>query len=174
MQKVGMICVMTLLCGGLLFAQHDKQKPPDKASDKGSVDKGSVEKNKATARRVFDDLWTGGRYELIDSMYEQNCVVHYATGNVSLQEAVAGGKEWRSAFPDLVVRAEQVTANGDIVTVHWVAHGTNSGQGKGLPGKGKQGRAQGTSKFRFDNSNKIAEVWVDWNEDALRRQVAQK
>ena len=67
-----------------------------------------------------------------------------------------------------------VKAGSDIVTVHWVAHGTNSGQGKGLPGKGKQGRAQGTSKFRFDNSNRIAEVWVEWNEDALRKQVAAK
>ena len=165
MRKLSMIFVMAVLCSGLMFAKGDKNK--------GS-DKNSGEKNKATARRVFDDLWTRGRYELIDSMYEKNCVVHYATGPVSLDEAVAGGKEWRSAFPDLVVTPNQVTGNGDMIVVHWTARGTNKGQGQGLPGKGKRATAHGTGRFRFDNDGKIAEVWVDWNENDLRKQVGAK
>jgi len=176
MQKVGMICVMTLLCGGLLFAEHDKQKPPNKASaGKSSVDKGSAEKNKATARRVFDDLWTGGRYELISSMYESNAIVHFGNRDSPLSEVVSEGKEMRSAFPDLVVTANRVTANGDMVEVSWSAHGTNRGQARGYPGKGKQAKTQGTSKFKFNGDGKIAEVWVGgWNEQDVRRQVTGK
>lgn len=158
MRKLCMICFIAVFCSGLVLAKG-----------KGS-DKSSEEKNKATARQVFDDLWTRGHYELIDSMYEKNCVVHYATGTVSLQQAVAGGKEWRSAFPDLVVKPNRVTGNGDMIVVNWTAHGTNRGQGHGLPGKGKPGTARGTSRFRFDNG-KIAEVWVTWTENDLRRQV---
>ena len=158
MRKLCMMGFIVVLCSGLVFAKG-----------KGS-DKGSDEKNKATARQVFDDLWTRGRYELIESMYEKNCVVHYATGTVSLEQAVANGKEWRRAFPDLVVQPNRVTANGDMVVVDWTAHGTNKVQAHGLSGKGKRGTAQGTSKFRFENG-KIAEVWVTWTEEELRKQV---
>ena len=175
MQKIGMICVMTLLCGGLLFAQHDKQKPANKASEgKGSVDKNSEERNKATARRVFDDLWTSGRTELISSMYESNAIVHIGNRSAPLSEVVSEGKEMRQAFPDLVVTAHRVSANGDMVDVAWSAHGTNRGHERGYPGKGKPAKTQGTSKFKFNGDGKIAEVWVDWNEQDVRRQVAGK
>jgi hypothetical protein len=72
MHKVGMIFVMALLCRGLLFSQRERSQP---------AERDSVERNKATARRVFDDLWTGGRYELVDLMYESNAIVHFATAS---------------------------------------------------------------------------------------------
>lgn len=165
MHKVGMICVMALLCGGLLFAQRERNQP---------VEKDSVERNKATARRVFDDLWTGGRYELVNSMYESNAIVHFGNRDSPLSQVVSEGKEMRAAFPDLVVTANRITANGDMVEVAWSAHGTNRGQERGYAGKGKPAKTHGTSKFRFDSAGKIAEVWVDWNEEDVRRQVAGK
>jgi predicted ester cyclase len=167
MRKLTLICVMAVLCGGFVYAQKDKTKP-------NPPNKNQEEKNKQTARRVFDDLWTSGRYDLISSMYEGNAMVHMGNQTIPLSQAVADGKEWKTAFPDLVMRANQVSANGDIVDVRFSAHGTNKGQGKGLPGKGKRGQIQGTSKFKFDSEGKIAEVWVDWNENDLRRQVSGK
>ncbi len=162
MRKLTLICVMAAFCCAVVWAQKNKSK---------GTEGNSEEKNKATARRVFDDLWTGGRYELVESMYERNATVHFGNESIPLSQAVADGKEWRSAFPDVVMKANQVTANGNIVDVRWSARGTNKGRGKGLPGKGKPGKTQGTSKFRFDNDGKIAEVWVSWNESDLRRQV---
>jgi predicted ester cyclase len=164
MRKVSIICFVAVLCCGLGFAQRNKNK---------ATDRSSAEKNKTTARRVFDDLFSRGSYELIDSMYEKGAIVHFGNREARLDDAVSEGKEWRSAFPDLVVRAEQVTGNGDVVEVRWSAHGTNKGRGRGLPGKGKQAKTQGTSKFKF-NGDKIAEVWVDWNENEVRRQVGGK
>jgi predicted ester cyclase len=158
---MSIICFVAVLCCGLGFAQRNKNK---------ATDRSSAEKNKTTARRVFDDLFSQGRYELIDSMYEKNAIVHFGNRETRLDEAVSQGKEWRSAFPDLVVRADQVTGNGDIVDVHWTAHGTNKGHGMGLPGRGKPAKTQGTSKFRFIEG-KIAEIWVEWNENDVRRQV---
>jgi predicted ester cyclase len=166
MRKLTLIYVMAVLCSGLVFAQKKPQQTPRNAN--------SAENNKQTARRVFDDLWTGGRYELVNSMYEPNAMVHMGNESIPLNHAVADGKEWRSAFPDLVVRADQVTGNGDNVDVRWSAHGSNKGTGKGLPGKGKPASIHGSSKFRFDNQGRIAEVWVNWNEKDLRRQVSGK
>jgi len=166
MRKLTLIYVMVVLCSGLVCAQKKKGQETGNAN--------SGENNKATARRVFDDLWTGGRYELVNSMYEPNAMVHLGNETIPLSQAVADGKEWRSAFPDLVVRANQVTGNGNNVDVRWSAHGSNKAPGKGLPGKGKPASIHGTSKFRFDNQGKIAEVWVNWNENDLRRQVSGK
>ncbi|HEY6972416.1 MAG TPA: ester cyclase [Candidatus Angelobacter sp.] len=160
MRKLSLIFVMAVLCSGLIFA-------------KGEKNKGSEEKNKETARKVFDDLFTGGHYEQINSMYEPNAVVHLGGRTISLSEAVSEGKGWKSAFPDAVMRAHRITGNGDNVEVHWSVEGTNKGTAEGLPGKGKKGKAQGSSRFRFTNG-KIAEVWVDWDEQNLRRQVGGK
>lgn len=165
MRKLTVIYVMVVLCSGLVCAQKKNAQETGRNSEV---------KNKATARRVFDELWTGGRYELVNSMYEPNAMVHLGNESIPLSQAVADGKEWRSAFPDLVMRADQVTGNGNIVDVRWSAHGTNKGRGKGLPGAGKPAKTQGTSKFRFDTEGKIAEVWVSWNESDLRRQVSGK
>jgi len=155
---------MAVLCSGMLLAKGEKNKGSDKASE---------EKNKETARKVFDDLFTGGRYEEINSMYESNAVVHMGGHTIPLSEAVSEGKQWRSAFPDAVMRANRITANGDTVEVHWSVQGHNKGRAQGLPGNGKEGKAQGDSRFRFTNG-KIAEVWVDWNEESLRHQVGGK
>jgi predicted ester cyclase len=170
MRKLTLICIMAVLCSGFAYAQKDKTK----ANPQNPQNKGLEEKNKQTARRVFDDLWTNGRYELISSMYEPNAIVHMGNESVPLSQAVADGKEWRSAFPDLVMRANQITSDGNMVNVRFSGHGTNKGQGKGLPGKGKPGKVEGTSRFKFDNDGKIAEVWVNWNESDLRRQVSSK
>jgi len=161
MRKLSILCVIAVCCTGLIAAAAQKRR---------SSERNSTENNKAVARQVFDDLFTRGRYELIDSMYEKNAVVHFGGRTASLQEAVSEGKEWRSAFPDLVVKPDQVTESGDMVTVRFSAHGTNKGKAKGLPGKGKPARTQGSSKFKFNNG-RISEVWVDWNEDDVRRQA---
>jgi steroid delta-isomerase-like uncharacterized protein len=160
MLRLSIICVIAVCCTGLIAATAQKKRTPEN----------STENNKAVARRVFDDLFTRGRYELIDSMYEKDAVVHFGSRTASLQEAVSEGKEWRSAFPDLVVKPEQITESGDTVMVRFSAHGTNKGRSRDLPGKGKSAKTQGSSKFKFSNG-KIAEVWVDWNEDDVRRQV---
>ena len=171
MARLTLKCALLVMCLGLTMA--GQKKPGQQTQQRSPAEKAQTpdtEKNKQTARRVFDDLWTRGRYELIDTMYEKNAVVHFGSRNESLDEAVAEGKEWRAAFPDLVMKADRVTANGDIVEVAFSGHGTNRGKGRGLPGKGQAAKTEGTSKFRFING-KIAEVWVDWNENNLRKQL---
>jgi steroid delta-isomerase-like uncharacterized protein len=164
MRKLSTLCLIAVCCTGLIAATAQKKRPSERKS---------TENNKAVARQVFDDLFSQGRYELINSMYEKNAVVHFGGRTASLDEAISEGKEWRSAFPDLVVKPDQVTEDGDTVMVRFSAHGTNKGKARGLPGKGKPARTQGSNKFKFNNG-KIAEIWVDWNEDEVRRQVSGK
>ena len=157
---------LLVVCCGLTMTG---QKKP--AEQKGNQP-ANEEKNKQTARLAFEDLWGQGRTQ--PTMYESNAIVHWNGRNFSVQQMVAEGKEMRSAFPDLVVQPNQVTATGEMVEVHFTAHGTNKGQGWKTSGKGKQATTRGVTRLRFDSAGKIAEAWVDWDENDVRRQVADK
>ncbi len=130
-----------------------------------------AELNKAVVRQVFDDLFTRGRYDLIDKVYSRDCVVHYNNRGQRLEESVAEGKGWRSAAPDLQMIPEQMSVDGNIVTVSWLARGTHTGKGNGLvKPTGKRINVRGNSRFRVVNG-KIVEVWNNFDRNEVFRQL---
>jgi predicted ester cyclase len=130
-----------------------------------------AEQDKAVVRRVFDDLFSRGRYEAIDQIYTRDCTVHHRGQFFSLDQAVTEGKGWRSAAPDLRMTADQMSVQGNIVTVQWTAQGTNTGRGNGLmKPTGKRILIRGSSRFRVVNG-KIAEVWNEYDRDEIFRQL---
>jgi predicted ester cyclase len=130
-----------------------------------------AEQDKAVVRRVFDDLFSRGRYEAIDQIYSRDCSVHHRGQFFTLDQAVTEGKGWRSAAPDLRMTADQMSVQGNIVTVQWTAQGTNTGRGNGLmKPTGKRILIHGSSRFRVLNG-KIAEVWNDYDRDEIFRQL---
>src|SRR5262245_53540252 len=156
MRKHKIFCLLLIVCiGGLTFAQKKPREQERKAP--GQV-KASAELNKATVRRVFDELFTQGRFGEVDQIYAPNCKVHFGGRTEGLSQAVAEGKGWKSAAPDLVMTADQISVNGDTVTVSWSARGTHTGQGHGLKPTGKRINMRGRSTFRVVDG-KIVEAW---------------
>lgn len=129
-----------------------------------------AEKHKAHVRRVFDDLFNGGRYELIEQIYAKECPVHFGNRNTRLEQAIAEGKGWRSAAPDLTMTVERIDTEGDFVIVDWIARGTNSGKGNGVPATGKKIVIRGNSRFHVANG-KIVEVWNNFDRNEIFRQL---
>jgi steroid delta-isomerase-like uncharacterized protein len=197
MRKIEMLCPMVVLCSGLALAGTEQSRPNAPAQNKavqpqaqiasseqkkpvvpsqekrklpGQDQGATAEQHKAVVRRVFDELFSRGRYEFIDQIYAKDCAVHTGNRHHRLSEAVAEGKGWRSAAPDLVMTTEQMSVNGDIVTVSWTAKGTNTGKGNGVPATGKHIVIRGSSRFRLVNG-KIAEVWNEYDRDEVFRQV---
>jgi steroid delta-isomerase-like uncharacterized protein len=136
----------------------------------GQVQIASPEQNKAVVRQVFDDLFSKGRYELIGQIYAKDCPVHSGNRNTRLEQAVAEGKGWRSAAPDLFMAVERMEVERDFVIVEWTAKGTNTGKGNGVPSTGKRILIRGNSRFRVVNG-KIAEVWNNFDRDEIFRQL---
>lgn len=128
------------------------------------------ERDKAVVRRVFEDLFNQGRYELIDTIYSRDCPVHSGNRTSRLEEAVAEGKGYRDAAPDLRMTIGAVSTRGDKVLVSWTAIGAQTGQGNGLRPSGKHFVVHGRSEFRVVDG-RIAEVWNHWDRDALYRQL---
>jgi predicted ester cyclase len=165
-----MFLVLAMLSVALVFAvaqfrprnREQRLPTPNQSS--------SPEQNKVLARRVFDDLLTQGRYGEVNSIYESNATVHFGNRTESLGEAVDEGRGWRNAAPDLVMSAEQITADGDMVTVNWVARGTHTGNGHGLKPTGKHFMVRGRSQFKIVNG-RIAEAWNSEYRDDLFHQL---
>ena len=161
------VILLLLICGAVTLATAQK-KPRERERQQNQP--ASAEQNKQLARRVFDDLLSRGNYGEVNEIYASNCTVHFGGRSEGLGQAVSEGKGWRSAAPDLVMTANQITADGDMVNVNWTARGTHTGQGHGLKPTGKHFLVHGTSRFRIVNG-KIVEAWNSEYRDELFQQL---
>jgi len=126
--------------------------------------------NQVPVRQLYEEMFTKGRYELLNQTFAAKCPVHFGSRNVSLQQAVAEGKGWRSAAPDMVMTINQLTVNGDMVTCVWTCRGTHTGNGHGLKPTGKRILLHGNSRFRVVNG-RIVEAWNEEYRPELFKQL---
>lgn len=168
MRKHKLLLLAVMVCGAFTLASA--QKKPREQQRPAGKQAGSQEQNKEVARRVFDDLFTQGRYGEVNQIYASDCVFHFGNRTEGLSEAVNEGKGWKSAASDLVMTADQITASGDMVTVNWTARGTHTGQGHGLKPTGKHINMRGRTVFRFANG-KIVDASTTEYRDELFRQL---
>ena len=101
----------------------------------------STEKNKALVRRYFDEVVNGRRLDLIDKLFAPDM----AAG----QNIRAPLVEFLGAFPDLEATVEEMIAEGNVVTVHWLDRGTHQGEWRGIPPTGREMSLRGISIFRL-------------------------
>ena len=107
------------------------------------------EQNKAIAKRVVEEILSKGRFELVNQLYARDFVNHGVRRDVTLEEDQAALKGWHQAFSDVVVEPKKLIAEGDLVTVYWIARGTNTGTGNGLSATGKKMELGGITIWRI-------------------------
>jgi steroid delta-isomerase-like uncharacterized protein len=128
------------------------------------------EQNKALAKRAFEELLSKGRFELAEQLYAKDFVNHGLHHDISMDEDQAALKGWHQAFPDLAIVPEKLIAEGDLVTIYWIARGTNTGTGNGLPATGKKAEQSGITIWRIVNG-KIKEEWSAFDQLSLMQQL---
>ncbi len=128
------------------------------------------EKNKAIARRVFEEIFNQGKYQIADEIYSPDFINHGFRSSAGLKEDQAAARGWREAFPDLKMAVVLTVAENDLVTVIWTATGTNTGQGNGLPATGKKAAGRGITVWRIVNG-KIKEEWSEFDTMRLMQQL---
>jgi len=101
----------------------------------------SAEENKAIARRVNDEVWSGGRLEVIDELIADD----FVTTVVGAPEQIRGRQGfrefvvmYRTAFPDLRISVDEQVAEGETVVTRWTGTGTHEGELMGIAATGKQ------------------------------------
>jgi steroid delta-isomerase-like uncharacterized protein len=128
------------------------------------------EQNKVLAKRAFEELLSKGRFELAEQLYAKDFVNHGIHRDISFNEDQAALRGWHEAFPDLTIVPEKVMAEGDLVTIYWIARGTNTGTGNGLPATGKKVEQSGITIWRVVNG-KIKEEWSAFDQLSLMQQL---
>ena len=128
------------------------------------------EQNKAVAKSAFEEILSNGHFELADQLYARDFVNHGVRHDASLEEDQAALKGWHQAFSDVVVEPRKLIAEGDLVTVYWVARGTNTGTGNGLPAAGKKVELAGITIWRIADG-KIKEEWSAFDQLSMMRQL---
>ena len=128
------------------------------------------EQNKVIARRAFEEILSRGRLELAQQFYAKDFVNHGIHRDATLEEDQAALKGWHQAFSDIAIVPEKLIAEGDLVTVYWIARGTNTGTGNGLPATGKKAELAGITIWRIVDG-KIKEEWSAFDQLSMMQQL---
>jgi steroid delta-isomerase-like uncharacterized protein len=128
------------------------------------------EQNKAVARRAFDEILSKGRFDLASELYAKDFVNHGIHRNASLEEDQAALKGWHQAFSDITIVPEKLIAEDDLVAIYWIARGTNTGTGNGLPATGKKAELAGITIWRIVDG-KIKEEWSAFDQLSMMQQL---
>ena len=128
------------------------------------------EQNKAIARRAFEEILSQGPFELASELYAKDFVNHGIHRDATLEEDQAALRGWHQAFSDIVISPEKLIAEGDSVTIYWIARGTNTGTGNGLPATGKRAELAGITIWRIVDG-KIKEEWSAFDQLSMMQQL---
>src|SRR5438552_200604 len=128
------------------------------------------EQNKAIARRAFEEILSQGRFELASELYAKDFINHGIHRNASLEEDQAALKGWHQAFSDITIVPERLIAEGDLVAIYWIARGTNTGTGNGLPATGKKAELAGITIWRIVDG-KLKEEWSAFDQLSMMQQL---
>jgi len=118
-----------------------------------------AEQHKALIRRWVEEGWNKGNLDLANEMYANTYVGHGidVRGPEGLKQFVA---IFRTAFPDLNFRIQDMLAEGPQVAWRFAIHGTQQGEFQGIPPTSKQVMMTGIVISRFDDG-----MWMeDWVE----------
>ena len=128
------------------------------------------EQNKAIAKQAFEEILSRGRFELAGQLYAKDFVNHGIHSNATLEEDQTALKGWHTAFPDVVIVPEKLIAEDDLVTIYWIARGTNTGTGNGLPATGKRAELSGITIWRIVDG-KIKDEWSAFDQLSMMQQL---
>ena len=130
------------------------------------------EQNKATARRLYEEIITGGNLDAIEDVFATEYQDHDPANRQDvhgLDEVRREIEMYRNAF-DLQMTVEDQLAEGNEVTTRWRMRGTHKGELMGVAPTGNKVEVTGTTIHRFAEG-KIREGWWEWDTLGLLRQI---
>jgi steroid delta-isomerase-like uncharacterized protein len=141
------------------------------AAPSTSAIRSQQEQNKAVARRVFDEIFGQGKFQVADEIYAKDFVNHGMHHDASLEEDQNAQRFEKQACPDLTMSVGSMVAEGDLVSVLWIARGTDSGRVGWMPATGAKIEVRGITIWRIADG-KIREEWSSFNEMTVVREIA--
>ena len=113
--------------------------------------------------------WSSQNPANLASFYTENGSLTVNSGPPSVGRAAitATAQGFMAAFPDMLVRLDEVSRKGDHVIFRWIWTGTNTGPG----GTGKAVRIKGYEEWTIGADGLIAESLGHYDEGEYQRQL---
>lgn len=117
---------------------------------------------RALVRRAVEEIWNRGEFAVADTLFARDYVNHaglisdLVRGPEAIKISVA---LYRTAFPDLRISIDTLTANEDAVLLRWTAHSVKA-----------QGTLTGMLVSRVAGG-KIAESWMQWDQAGMLQRL---
>ena len=126
----------------------------------------SSEQAKNVLRRLFDDILTQNKLDLIDELYAEDYEFD-APALSSGAGPVQSGRDafkarvsaFRGAFPDVVYQIQNIVSDGEIVATRFAFSGTHKGTFAGFAPTGRHATVTGIHFTRLVNG-KIKKTWA--------------
>jgi steroid delta-isomerase-like uncharacterized protein len=133
----------------------------------------TTQENIAVSRRLIEEAFNRGSYDVIDEVCADGFVDHDpmlgAQDKEAVKQTITG---YRGAFPDLHCEIEDIFDAGDRVVYRWSANGTFENSFMGLePTHEKGDPVRGMTIDRYDADGKVAESWSHWDTLTFMRDV---
>src|SRR5213083_2169829 len=127
--------------------------------------------NGEMVRGVFEQLFGQGKLDYVDRNFDRNYRGHDTlAGEVGVDQLKANVKMYRTAFPDLSVRIDDLIETSEKVLCRWTARGTHRGEFLGKAATGRKTQTAGISVFTCRNG-KIVEDYTQWDAFGLLRDL---
>ncbi len=135
----------------------------------------SAEQNKASLRRLVEEVWNKGNLAVAEEIASPDLVMHIfppgtPPGADALKRFVV---QVHTAFPDAHYSIEDMLAEGDRVAVRLIMTGTHLGPflNELKTPTGRRFSMQGLDIWRFDQDGKWAECWSTYDQLGQLRQL---
>lgn len=131
-----------------------------------------AQENEALARRFIEEVWDKGNLRVLDEVLAPTYVDHNPLPGLpsDREGAKRAVTVFRTAFPDLKNKVEDVVAVEDKVVIRITARGTHRGEFQGIPATGKQVMLEGIFIGRV-TGGKFVESWEQFDALGMMQQL---
>ena len=133
------------------------------------------EENKALVKRWFEEVWNKGRVDAIPEMFAADGIAHGLSDDPNASMKGPGDYEpfyrtFRGAFPDIIVKVEDMVAEGDKVAARCSVTGKHTGDSLGIAATNSGVDFTGITIVRI-RDGKIVEAWNNFDFMRMNRQL---
>jgi predicted ester cyclase len=133
----------------------------------------SIESNKAIVRRVFEEIYNQGLYEVADQLIAPDYLSHHGGESeiVGAEGVKQSAQAQRATFPDLCSIIDDLIAEGDKVVVRGRDRVTHVNEFMGYPPTGRTFEITWMQIVRVEGG-KLAESWWEMDMEQFRNHLS--